>query len=568
MAYQPTVTGSRYMISAGHYLATQAGFEILENGGNAVDAGVAAGIALGVVQCDIVQFSGVAPIMIYLAERDEVVTVSGLGYWPAATDPRYFIDELGGKIPTGVRRTVVPAAPDAWIQALERFGTMRFGEVAAAAIRYARDGFTVQPLLARSVANHLEAYRRWPGNAAVFLREGEPPAVGSLLVQSELAASIQHMADEEAAAAKRGRAAGLAAAHDAFYRGDLAVAMVRHQAEEGGWLSREDLGAFASAIEPPVRYRYEGTDVYVCGPWCQGPVLAQMLSLLEGHDLRGLGHNSADYIHVVTEAMKLAFADREHHYGDPRFVDVPLERLLSADYAAERRRLIRPDAAWPDMPPAGLARGRPVGEAPPVAAGAPVLDPDTSYVCVVDAAGNAFSATPSDGAYGAPLVPGLGFCPSPRGSQSFAREGHPSSVAPGKRPRLTPNPALARRPGELTMPFGTPGGDSQCQGMLQVFLNVLTFGMDVQEAVEAPRFISSSFPSSFEPHASSPGRLDVEARIEAPVREALAARGHRVAAAEPLWSGAAAVCLVKSDLGTGTLWGGADPRRSTRAMGW
>lgn len=568
MPYQPMIAGTRYMISAGHYLATQAGFDILEAGGNAIDAGVAAGIALGVVQSDIVQVPGVAPIMIRLAETGEVLTISGLGWWPKAASLELFVEQHGGTIPTGLIRTVVPAAPDAWITALQRYGTMSFGEVSAAAIRFAREGFAMHPWMTQYIESCVDAYREWPTNAAIYLPDGKPPQPGELFVQTDLARSLQFMADQEAAASSDGRDAGLDAARDAFYRGDLASEIVRFHAENGGLLTAEDMAEFRVGVEPPVKVAFQGTDVYTCGPWCQGPVLAQMLSLLDGYDLNELGHNSPQYIHLLTEAMKLSFADRERYYGDPRFVDVPMETLLSADYAAKRREMIDWERAYPEMPPAGEAGEGGTGASYPPSDGGPGLAADTSYVCVVDGQGNAFSATPSDVSFEGPVIPGTGFCPSSRGSQSFAIPGHASSVVPGKRPRLTPNPALAVREGEFVMPFGTPGGDAQTQGMLQVFLNRQVFGMNVQEAVEAPRFVTHSFPNSFEPHKYFPGRLEVEGRVAAGDTDRLADLGHQVTRLDDLAQGVAGICIIEADRKTGQLSGGADPRRPSRAMGW
>ena len=582
MAMQPPIHATRHMVSAGHHLATQAGYEILEAGGNAVDAGVAAGLALGVVHSDMVQFAGVAPIMIYVAEEDRVVTISGLGWWPRAASIERFVSEFDGHVPTGLLRTVVPAAPDAWILALRRYGTMRFGEVAAASIRYARDGFSMHRVMLEYLTAREDGYRRWPSNEAIYLPGGRPPREGERFVQTDLAASLQHMADEETAAAARGgREAGLAAARDAFYRGDLARAMARYHEEHGGWLTMEDLAGYGSAIEEPVLARLGEIEVYTCGPWCQGPVLAQMVSLLDGIDLASLGHNRADYVHAVTETMKLCFADRERHYGDPRFVDVPLDRLLSATYARERRALIRPDRAWPGMPPAGLTGDPGSGSNPSSGSGtdsgraanlAPSPEPapasaDTSSCAAVDRHGNCFSATPSDVSWESPVIPGTGFCPSSRGSQSWAVPGHASAVAPGKRPRLTPNPAFAKWPGRRVMPFGTPGGDVQTQAMLQVLLNVALFGMSTQEAVEAPRFATHSFPNSFEPHDYLPGRLTVEGRVPEAVSDELAARGHDVERLDDWSHRTAGVCAIRLDLETGIMEGGADPRRMSRAMG-
>ncbi len=568
---QPAAIGRRYMASTGHYLATEAAIDILQGGGNAVDAGVSACITLGVVQSDQVQFGGVAPIMVYLAEMDEVLTISGLGWWPKAASLDYFVNECGGEIPIGVRRTVVPAAPDAYIQALSRYGTMSFGDAARHAIRCAREGIALHRHMKIYIERHAERIRNWPGNAECFLPDGRIPEVGDLLVQRDLAATLQYMADEEHAAAKGGRESGLAAARDAFYKGDIAQMMVAFQRENGGWLTAGDLAGYASAVEPPVAYRYRGIDIYSCGPWCQGPVVPQALSLLEGIDLETLGHNTPEYIHAVAEAIKLAFADRERHYGDPRFVDVPIGALLDSDYAAERRKLIRSDEAWTELPPAGSVNGGPDRWAAPAAtrdAPTPVHAADTSYAAVIDGDGNVFSATPSDTSWDAPMVPGLGFTPSARGSQSFAVPGHASCVAPGKRPRLTPNPAIALKRGEFAMPFGASGGDTQPQGMLQVLLNHVVFGMDIQAAIDAPRLCTHSQPDSFEPHTAYPGRLALESRIDRAAGDRLAALGHDVDWLRDISIGVGGVSAISADLKQGAMTGGADPRRPARAMGW
>jgi gamma-glutamyltranspeptidase / glutathione hydrolase len=574
-AHRPTIMGTRHMVAACHYLAAEAGFRILESGGNAIDAGVAAGIALGVVQPEYVNFAGVAPIIIYSPKEDRLVTIAGLGPWPKAVTRDYFQKHHGGKIPSGILRTVVPAAPDAWITALKRYGTMSFGEVAASAIGFARDGFPIHPLMAEIIATHESEYRAFPSNVALYLPKGRPPHVGEVFVQEDLAATIQFMADEESAAKQHGREAGLEAARDAFYRGDIARRIVAFHAENGGLLRADDLAEYSSPVEAPVETAFGDITLYACGPWCQGPSLLQSINLLDGAELHSLGHNSPGYLHRVTEAVKLAFADREAYFGDPRLVDVPIEALLSRDYAQRRREQISPDRAWPEMPPPGdpygAAKSRDAARigGRRVAAGAwraPELD--TSYACVIDRHGNVFSATPSDGSYNAPVVPGLGIIPSSRGSQNWGDPDHPSGVAPGKRPRLTPNPAIAIKPGKMKMPFGTPGGDVQTQAMLQVFLNINLFGMEPQEAVEAPRVASYSFPSSFEPHDYHPGHLNVESRIEAGTGEALARLGHKVAW-WPDWTWlAGAVCTIVADQETGVMKAGADPRRPSYALGW
>jgi len=571
-ALRPTVTGTRHAVVTGHHLAAQAGLEILEAGGNAVDAGVAAGIAMAVLHPDQVNFAGVAPMLIYLAARGEVVAIDGLGVWPKRADREVFAREHGGHVPPGILRTVVPAAPDAWITALERYGTMSFGQAAGAAIRLARGGFPMYEFLAKRLRDHEPAYRRWPQNFALLSPGGSVPRPGELFVQSDLARSLQYMADEETSATPKGRTQALAAARDAFYRGDIGKAIADYHRAHGGWLTEEDLASFRVTEEKPLRIESHGLEIYSCGPWCQGPAFPQLLRLLEGYDLRSMGHNSPEYLHTLIEAVKLVLADREAYYGDPRFVDVPIDALISREYASRRAAQIRAGRAWPRMPPPGDPRntGRSAewdwrisaatGEPPPPA--------DTTQVSVIDKHGNAFSATPSDVSYESPVIPGTGLCPSSRGTQSWVDARHPSVLAPGKRPRLTPNPNLAMRKGERVLPFGTPGGDVQVQANLQVFLNIVVFGMDPQLAVEAPRFVSYSHPDSFEPHAYYPGRVNLEARIPRPTGERLAGWGHKLE-----WYGdftwrCGGVCVIDSDARRGVHRCGADPRRAAYAAAW
>ena len=538
-----------------------AAFSVLEAGGNAIDAGCAAGISLGVLQPDLVNVAGVAPIMIRLA-NGHVESIAGLGWWPKTLPADLFMREHGGKIPDGVLRTVIPAAPDAWITALERHGTMRFADVASYAIRYAGEGFAVYPLLATSIASHEHEYRRWESNTAIYLPNGRVPKSGDKFVQTDLARTLQYMADQDRAAGAD-RKAGLKAAHDAFYRGDIAREIVRFQKQEGGYLSMEDLAEYRSRIEPVVRRGWRGHEVITCGPWCQGPALLEALALLERVGIAGLEHNSATYLHRIAECVNLAMADREYHFGDPAFVDVPVDYLLDPATVARRAAAVRDDRAFGEMP-APLDLSNRSYEAS--SAELPKVEADTSYCCVVDRWGNAFSATPSDGSGNVPVVPGLGITPSGRGSQSRPDPRHPAGVAPGKRPRLTPNPAMVVTEAGGVMPFGTPGGDVQTQAMLQVMLNIFQHGMEVQNAIEAPRVASYSFPSSFAPFEYFPGRLAVEGRIDASVRADLAARGHEVKA-WPEWTWlAGSVEAVLSDPRTGMIAAGADPRRPAYAI--
>ena len=304
------------------------------------------------------------------------------------------------------------------------------------------------------MASNAERYRRFPTSAAIFLPGGKPHAAGQLFVQSELAATIKEMVAAELRARSRGRAGAIRAARDAFYKGDIARRIADYHAREGGLLTREDLAEFQAEVAPALRTTFHDYEVASCGFWCQGPVFLQMLNLIEAYDWPALGHNSPRGLHIMVEAMKLAFADREAYYGDPRFVKVPAEALLSKAYAELRRGLIREDRAWPEMPPPGDPEGKAAvrnghGAASQTGAPSHAGTLDTSYVSVIDAEGNAFSATPSDpGGVDSPVIPGVGCVVSPRGSQGWLVPGHPSEVAGGKRPRLTPAPSLvaARRP--------------------------------------------------------------------------------------------------------------------------
>jgi gamma-glutamyltranspeptidase/glutathione hydrolase len=419
---------------------------------------------------------------------------------------------------------------------------------------------------------NVERYRGWPTSAALYLHDGQAPAPGHRLVLSELAATITLMIEGEKKARRRGRARAIRAARDVFYKGEIARRIAEFHAREGGLLEARDLADFQVDVAPALRSSFRGYEVAACGFWCQGPVLLQMLNLIEPFDFTSLGHNSPRALHLLVEATKIAFADREAHYGDPKHVKVPGDALLSKAYADVRRALIREDRAWPSMPAAGdpdamaALRSGAVMASALRAAGSPG-SLDTSYVAVVDAEGNGFSATPSDPNVDSPVVPGVGCVVSPRGSQGWLVPGHPSEVAPGKRPRLTPAPAMAFKDGRLFMPFGTPGGDVQQQAMLQVFLNITAYGMSPQQAVEAPRVATRSFPDSFWPHSEFPGRLDCERGIPAETRAALGDLGHLVEERpDGDWRSGAVCAVVVGD--DGTLMGAADPRRGAHAIGW
>jgi gamma-glutamyltranspeptidase/glutathione hydrolase len=359
------------------------------------------------------------------------------------------------------------------------------------------------------------------------------------------------MADEERAAGGDLRT-GYEAARNAFYAGDIARKIVDHQKANGGLLAMEDMAAYRSEVGKAVERRFGTHSVHTCDAWCQGPTLLHILKMVERSGLKDLPHNGAEYIHLLAEIMKIAFRDRERYYGDPRFVDVPLQKLLSDEYAAQCVSGIDPRKAAD----AGETRSAPE----------PSLEPDTSYVSVADRWGNAFSATPSDGSWHAPVVPGTGLVPSCRGTQSRLDPDHPAGFAPGKRPRLTPSPALAIADDGSVIAFGTPGGDVQIQAMTQVFLNFTLFSMDLQAAIEAPRIATYSFPSSFYPYEERPRLIKLESRIDASLDESLQSRGHMVERWPDYSWLAGGVCAVIS--GSAGYFGGDDPRRPSYAIGW
>lgn len=581
-SYRPSIRGKQYMVSSLHYLATMAGVRILDNGGNAADAGVATGICINVLEPQMAHFGGVAPIIYAPGSGAPVETISGLGRWPRAASMDFFHEHHNGDLPLGLLRTVTPAAPDAWLTALARYGTLTFEEVIQPALDLADRGFPVDPRFHAAMKD--ESVGHWTSTAAIYNQDGRVPPVGELFFQKDLANTFKRMIDAERRA-NGNREAGIRAARDLIYKGEIAREIAEFYRQQEGLLTYEDLAAFAVQIEAPERVSYRGHEVYSCGPWCQGPTLLMVLKILEGYELQDLGHNSADYLHTLIEALKLSFADRQAYFGDPEFVQVPMAGLTDERYAAERRQAIDPQRAAPDMPQpgdpwphhseprraipdqGGVPSPKPDQNRPQFDR-TPVWESDTSYLCVVDATGNAFSATPSDPIGWAPVVPGLGFPISSRGTQTWLDPDHPSCLQPWKRPRLTPNPAVVLKGGKPFMPLGCPGGDAQVQGMLQVFLNVVEFGMEPQEAVEAPRVVSHSFPNSFWPHDSRPGEVNVEARVEEQTREMLRDRGH-IVLDEDEWSPwVSRVCAITVDADTGVRTGGADPRSTSYAIGW
>ena len=588
-SYRPAITGTTHMVSSGHWLATAAGYRILEQGGNAIDAGVAAGIVLGTVLPHWVSFGGVAPMIIHRADRGETVSIDGLGRWPSAANIEYFNSHSGGEIRSGVLQCITPGAPDAYFSALKKYGSMSFEQIVTPALELAETGFPTSISLkealeigtAQTTAFELRTgsgtqgaegnIHTWPSTNSIFMPDGKVPAIGQVIFQKDLAKTFSRLIAVERSKSNKGREAALEATRDFFYKGEIAKEITDFIQSQGGLLSMADMASYRVLIEPPTTGHFRDVEIRTCGPWSQGPVNIQALQILESFDLKSMGHNSADYLHVIIEALKLSFADREAFYGDPEFVDVPINGLTSKGYAAMRHQTIDMMNAFPEMPAAGdpwpyQGDNRSGIPRSPAQKDGP-LQPDTSYACTVDRWGNAFSITPSDGIYGAPIVPGLGMIASARGSQSWLDPKHASSLQPGKRPRLTPNPAMAFKNGQFWMAYGTPGGDTQCQSMVQSLLNMVEFGMNPQEAVEAPRVATFSFPSSFWPHSYYPGQAAAEARIEADVIENLKARGHKIDVWEE-WTGRVGnVCAIQIDRDKGIIIGGADARREGYAMG-
>jgi gamma-glutamyltranspeptidase / glutathione hydrolase len=438
----------------------------------------------------------------------------------------------------------------------------------------AKNGFATYPLLASNI-EYLEAsFRRWPDNQKIFLSRGRAPRAGELFVQEDLSRTIARLIQAERDC-RGDRDKKLRAVHDYFYRGPIAREIAGYHAKNGGFVTFDDLAGFEVPVEDSLSVAYRGDyRVHSCDVWCQGIVLLETLKTLEGYDLKAMGHNSPDYTHTVVEALNLAFADREAYVGDPKFVHVPTQALISDAYAARQRARIDMNRAFGKLPEPGDPEnsGRKTSGAAQQAYAAPHgasrLSQDTIYACVVDRHGNAYSATTSDNASETPIIPGTGLAISSRGCQSRLEPRHPAEVKPGKRPRLTPNPALAFRDGKLLMAFGTPGGDQQSQAMLQVFLNIVEHGMTVQQAVEAPRMSSQSFPNSFAPHGYFPGRMNMEENMPRETIEDMRRRGHDVEIWPRYPAANAGVCAVKIDPDTGMRHAGADPRREGYAMAW
>lgn len=587
---RPEIRGSFGMVSSTHWLASATGMSVLERGGNAFDAAVAAGLVLQVVEPHLNGPAGEVPIIYH--DGQETRVLNGQGAAPAAATPEHFqglgLDLVPG---TGLLPACVPGAFDAWMSLLLRHGTLPLREVMSYAIGYARDGYPVVPRFTSTVASVAQLFEEeWTDSAQLYLPGGRPPEPYSRFRNPELAATYERVLTE-AEAATGDRDGQVQAARDVWYRGFVAET-IGHYAEGSevmdssgrrhtGLLTAQDLAGHDTPDEAPASRGYHDWTVHKTGPWGQGPVFLQQLAMLEGVDLTAMGHLSADYVHTVVEAAKLAFADREAWYGDPAHVDVPLAELLSDGYATERRLLLGETASHELRPgsPGGRAPLLPglafaaTGAAPAGGVGEPTvgrlsedgpehvdgpLEGDTCHVDVVDRHGNMVAATPSGGwLQSSPVIPGLGFGLGTRGQMFWLEQGLPNSLAPGKRPRTTLSPGLALREDGASLAFGTPGGDTQDQWALAFFLAHVHFGLDLQAAIDAPMFHTTHFPSSFYPRAATPGQIVVEGRLRPAVVEELGRRGHEVIVGED-WS-LGRLCAVSRQT-DGFLAAGADPR--------
>jgi gamma-glutamyltranspeptidase/glutathione hydrolase len=575
---RPVVSGFHILATAGTPLTTAAAIQVLNRGGNAVDAAVAAAVAAAVVE-PTASYSLPTEVvgLIYDAKSRQVIALNGQGCAPGKATIAFFRSRGKQLIPVGPGSDAplsftLPGTIDAWAIAVEHYGRLSLAEVLQPAIDYAENGFPMyryMSLLLKS-PEITRQFEFFPQGAAYFRPNGRAPEPGERFIQKDLADVLKTMARAEERARGGGRSAGLRAGRDAFYTGDIARKIVSFSDQVGGLLTLEDFARYRSALEAPVKTTYRGIDVYGHHTWSQSATLLQALNILEGFDLKSLGHNSPAYIHVVTEALKLAMADRERYYGDPDFVQVPLDALLSKDYAAARRTLIDRNKAAPEMPPYGdPMAGRAVGgttEVNGVRGSAGSGADGTTHLEVVDAEGNIFIATPSGGRLnGGCVVPGMGFTLSHRSEIFYLDPAHANALQPGKRPRTTLICYFAFKDGNPWLAFGCPGGDNQAQADLQLFLNVVEFGMDPQAAVEAARFSSSSFPGSFYPHAYAPGQLNVEPGIPSQARDTLALQGHRI---NPVPNAGIGAIVTMLDAETGLRSAGADPRRPTYAFGW
>jgi gamma-glutamyltranspeptidase / glutathione hydrolase len=548
---RPTVVGGHWAVVAGHPIVSQVAASVLAAGGNAVDAGVAAGLASNVVQVDMANFGGIAPILVRPSESTAVFSVCGVGVWGRTASIPALVARYGQSLPLGGAPCIVPGAPAGWIKALEVFGTWSFASVVKWASLLAQEGFPVDHRTSLSLQIASKEFQDWTSNREIYCPNDRAPTPGEWLVQKDLAALLGRLA-----AAEHGpnRKQALRAVHQEFYSGEIAARIASFVTAQGGFLTPEDLSGFEAEVSEAPSIAYNGWQVSVPPLWSQGLMLLQALGILRRLGLGAARHNSPAYLHALIEALKLAFSDRELFYGDPKYVSVDTSWLLSDDRLTRLAGLIGPSAL-------------------PNRATSNVLTPklgSTTAIVVIDGSGTVFCAAPSDTIDGGPIIPGLGILCSPRGVQSRLDPNHPNALAPGKRPCVTPAAAIAlRTDGPEVLALASPGGDVIVQAMLQAFLNVDLFGMTAQQAVEAPRVASFAAPSAFHPHPEVEKLVFVEQRISTRTRVALTQRGHRLVTWPAYEFDAGSVQLIhdirRPDARGRALAAAADPRRSAYA---
>jgi gamma-glutamyltranspeptidase / glutathione hydrolase len=542
---RPELRGTFGMVASTHWLASAAWMAVLERGGNAFDAAVAAGFTLQVVEPHLNGPGGEVPAIFYAADRGEPLTLCGQGVAPAAATIERFRELGHDLIPgSGVLAACVPGAFGGWLLLLAEYGTWSLRDVLAFAIDYAENGFPVVGGMKLSIERQADVLAGWPSSQELYL---PAPDLGAQFRNPALAATYRRIVDESAGGT---REAEIERARELYYDGFVAEEIHRFCEAEGGLLTREDMSAWRATFEPVVSFEYGETIVCKTGPWGAGPVALQQLALLEGFDVRGL--SEAEFVHVVIECAKLAFADRDALYGD---AEVPIDTLLSREYNDARRALVGEDASSAYEP--GLGRLPTLVLAEQMAGAGEPTRGDTVHVDVVDRWGNMISATPSGGwLYGSPVIPALGWPLGTRAQMFWLEEGLPSSLRPGARPRTTLSPGLALRDGKPWLAWGTPGGDQQEQWAFHVFLRHVDRGLNLQEAIDAPEFHTDHLISSFYPRGFVPRSLELEARFSPAVIEELRARGHEVTVT-PDWSLGRVTAVQKEN---GQLRAAANPR--------
>jgi gamma-glutamyltranspeptidase / glutathione hydrolase len=565
------VRGTDYAAASMAPEATLTAEHVLHSGGNAFDAIVAGQAVLGVVQPNMNGVGSDATLLIYDSKAKKVFSLNAEGTAPALATIEWYRAHKDGKIPVNdsLLSGTVPGVVDAWYILLSHWGTKTFGELLAPAIELCERGIPLGPRLV-----NFSLLLKYPSSAQVYSPDGRRYKEGEVWKNPDLARTLRRLVEAETGAASKDRQAGLKAARDRFYKGDIAREMAEFSEQNGGLFRYEDFAKYTARLEEPVSIDYRGYTVYKNPSASQGPAELLALNILEGYDLKKMGLNSAAYIHLCAEAMKLAMADRDTYLGDMDFIKIPYAGLLSKDYAAERRKLIDPAKASLDFRPGEVGPYSGPGYEPSNAprdvnlTGNADHEGDTSYIATADRDRNMISFTPSlHSGFGTKVVMGkLGFIFNCRGDYYSLVPGHANALAPGKRPRSTLQGTLVMKDGKPFLVTGSPGADDQCMRTIQTLLNVVEFGMNVQQAIEAPRWSTRSFPASPFPHTMYPGDLSLEGRIPESIRAELARRGHKVTMKGPWSMNDSAAILVEP--ANGTLSAGADPRTTALALAW